>query len=259
MPNSPTKGPCPCKSKKGDAVIFSPINIGIEAKQGPEDLKEPFEINGLGKMLCTEIRNDGEQIMLRICPKQSPVITGGGLSHAEYIIDRIDFHWCSAHTVNNQRFPLETHILMYCTEFSGIDEALDKEGAAALSIMYEFSDVTSCGICKLIPFVSQISRCIDKPVPYCVVTLKDFLPEDKGNFFRYTGSTTFPPFKPGLEWTVFKEKLPITRMDLGLFTNVCNRDGNLIVSNFKELQPIPPGGEVFDVSDGKDCCCTTKK
>ncbi|XP_044751608.1 carbonic anhydrase 9-like [Coccinella septempunctata] len=253
----PSGTPCACGAKKGGpCTLTSPINIGDEAKAAPEDLKEPFEFNGLEKMLCTEIRNDGEQILLRICPKQSPVIIGGGLSHSEYIIDRIDFHWCSAHTINNERFPLETHILMYCTEFSGIDEALEKEGAAALSILYEFSDVTSCGICKMLPFIPQISKCIDRPVPYCVVSLKDFLPQDKANFYRYTGSTTFPPFKEGVEWTVFKQKLPITRMDLGCFTNVCSRDGNLIVSNFRPVQPIPPGAEIYTVSDGKDCSCS---
>ncbi|KAL3282027.1 hypothetical protein HHI36_005230 [Cryptolaemus montrouzieri] len=259
MPKPPAKPPCACSKKAGSEPLNSPIDLGAEVKPGPAELKEPWEFNGLEKMLCTEIKNDGEQIIIRICPKQSPVICGGGLSHSEYIIDRIDFHWGSAHTVNNERLPLETHIFMYCTEFCGIDEALQKEGAAAFSILHEYSDITSCGICKLIPFVSQINKCVNKPIPYCVISLKDFLPENKDNFIRYTGSTTYPPYKPGLEWTVFQEKLPITRIDLGQFTNICDQDGKLIVSNFREIQPIPPGAEIFSFSDGKDCSCSTPK
>ncbi|XP_045470516.1 putative carbonic anhydrase-like protein 1 [Harmonia axyridis] len=174
--------PCSCGAKKGNSsAISSPINIiEKDVKPAPDEYKEAFEITGLDKMLCTEIKNDGEQIMLRICPKQSPVIIGGALSHSEYIIDRIDFHWGSSHTINNERFPLETHIFMYCTEFSGIDQAIEKEGTAALSILYEFSDITSCGICKLIPFVTQISKCVDKPIPYCTQDPQLFRPINLG-------------------------------------------------------------------------------
>ncbi|KAK9870424.1 hypothetical protein WA026_007994 [Henosepilachna vigintioctopunctata] len=253
------KTPCRCKErskKSAPEPIFSPIDLNDEMENIPEEMKEPFAFVGREKMLCTEIMNDGNQITIRFCPKQSPVVIGGGLSHKEYIIDRIDFHWASAHTINRERFPLETHILMYCTEYSGIDEALLKEGAAALSIMHDFADRTSPSISKLLTFIPHISKAVNKPVPYCVISLDDYLPNDTKNYWRYTGSTTDEPVKHGLEWTVFEEMLPLTRIDLGTFTNIFNEVGNLVVSNYKGVQPLPQNAQVYKNSY---CCGPSSK
>ncbi|XP_044751541.1 carbonic anhydrase 15-like [Coccinella septempunctata] len=207
----------------------SPIDLYDDIIQHEEI--EPLVIEDINKQIYAEIINTGEGITISVSSQNSPVIRGGGLPYPEYVVSQIIFRWDSEHTINKEKFAMEIQTLTIAKECRNFETALTKGGVAIFSTLYSLSRLENQGLNELLPIIPFISDEIGRVVPYDVMRLSHFFPENWNDFYRYNGSLTFPPFSTGVIWTIFKEKQPVTRPQMGLLCDIQDEDGNLIVWN----------------------------
>lgn len=207
----------------------SPIDLYDDIIKNQEI--EPFEIVDIEKQIYGEVVNNGECINISVSSQNSPIIKGGGLPYPEYVVSQFMFRWDSEHTINREQFAMEVQIVTIAKQCMNFDNALAKGGVAIFSTLYTLSLNDNEGLNELLPLIPFISDEIGRSVPYDVLKLSHFFPKNFNEFYRYKGSLTFPPFTSGVVWTIFKEKQPVTRPQMGLLCDIQDENGRLIVRN----------------------------
>lgn len=246
----------------------SPIDLYDDIIKNEEI--EPLVIENINKQIYSEITNNGEGINISVSAQNSPIIRGGGLPYPEYVVFQIMFRWDSEHTINKEKFAMEVQTITIAKECRNFENALVKGGVAIFSTLYTLSGSENEGLNELLPIIPFISDEVNRLVPFDVMRLSHFFPENFNDYYRYSGSLTFPPFTSGVIWTIFKEKQSVTRPQMGLLCDIQDEEGNLIVSNnsasrnvktvlytsgkIRKKCPCPPGKrklmlkqEIYDV------------
>ncbi|XP_015837579.1 carbonic anhydrase 9 isoform X4 [Tribolium castaneum] len=177
------------------------------------------------------------QIQLKVAVK--PKVSGGGLL-STYVLDNMHFHWNSEHTINEERFPLELHLVHYDSTKKSLAEALKvKGGVAVLAVFFYLSPDSDSEFDSLFDTLDQLNKVkLNEVKPIERLDLGDFLPRDRAGFYRYEGSLTTPNCTEGVIWTVFTNGLPISSKQLKIFSNLKTESGGNIIKNYRTLQEL---------------------
>lgn len=154
-------------------------------------------------------------------------------------------HGGSEHSIDGLSSEAELHIVHYNFElYPNISAAMrQKNGLAVLGILIEAGDETHTGFDHILSYLSRIRYAEQKTlIPGFDVT--SLLPKDLGRYYRYNGSLTTPPCHQDVMWTVFYEKVKISKaqllkMETILYSSKAEeRDRMLLQNNYRATQPL---------------------
>ncbi|XP_048882007.1 carbonic anhydrase 14-like [Brienomyrus brachyistius] len=170
---------------------------------------------------------------------------------------QLHFHWGregdgsgglaggSEHTVDGRRSAAELHVVHYNSDlYPNVSVAQSqRDGLAVLGVLIETGDDNNSAyenIFKYLEFIKYAGQ--QMPIPSFNVC--SLLPTDLGRYFRYNGSLTTPPCYQSVLWTVFAEKVTVTRKQLkNLETVLFSNDGKdpksvPLQDNYHTTQPL---------------------
>ena len=121
---------------------------------------------------------------------------GGGirLGDESYQVVEAHMHNPSEHTVEGQRFALETHLV----------HRRESE-IAVVGILYRLGEPNAA----IQAIIDAAPRQGEPDVPISEMPASDFLPAGPG-YYAYTGSLTTPPYTEGVRWHVLSEALEVS-------------------------------------------------
>lgn len=166
-------------------------------------------------------------------------VNGGGL-RGKYILEQFHFHWSSEHTVADQRYALEVHLVHRNSKYDSLDEAsTEKAGIAVLAVLFHVDEQPSEVIKTILDATASVK---DKVNDYVRLTgnilLENLLPQERTEYFRYEGSLTTPLCAESVVWTVFPESLPVSLDQLEEFKTIRDGEHEALVLNYRPVQPL---------------------
>ncbi|KAG7169302.1 Carbonic anhydrase 2-like 2 [Homarus americanus] len=189
------------------------------------------------------LMNNGHAAQVMISQDPAPTVQGGDLE-GKYTFLQFHFHWGgddsrgSEHTVDGKQYPAELHLVHFKSEYGSVAEAVKHEdGLAVLGVLI---DVSSEDNNKLVSLIDGLAK-IHEPESHEDITpfpLKDLLPDNVDDFYRYDGSLTTPPCNEIVIWTVFKEPISMSSQQLNEFRKLIDEEGAQLIDNFRPVQPI---------------------
>ena len=105
-----------------------------------------------------------------------------------------------------QAYPMELHLVHHKAAYKDLKEAAgktEKDALAVLGIFFKIQDEDNEKLKPLIDAVTDVPEPNDKK-EIKPMELKDFLPRNTDQFYRYEGSLTTPGCFEIVAWTVFK-------------------------------------------------------
>lgn len=89
--------------------------------------------------------------------------------------------------------------------------AQEKNGVAVIGILFHVALNPNPTIEKILQNAGSVFDVVGRNQNYPAdLRLQDFLPNNKGSFFRYEGSLTTPGCGEAVIWTVFENSIPIS-------------------------------------------------
>lgn len=151
----------------------------------------------------------------------------------------------SEHTIDGASADAELHIVHYNSErYHNISTAMtQKDGLAVLGILIEAGDETNPGFNNIISYLSRIKH-RDQKALIPGFDIASLLPKDLGRYYRYNGSLTTPPCYQNVMWTVFHEKVTISKaqllkMETILYSSKAEEtDRMMLQNNIRATQPL---------------------
>lgn len=217
--------------------------VAIDAGEAEVDIPHtPFHFVGYDARPTTvTLTNNGHSVQVNM--DINAWVTGGSLT-SEFVFHQFHFHWGAAdtrgseHTVDDNRFPAELHMVHYRESYGSWEEAVKHEdGVAVFSVLLELHHTDNP---NLDPIVNSL---MDVILPHETaligpVILHNLLPSNVDHFFSYSGSLTTPGCDEVVEWTIFKERIPISSNQLKQFRELIAGDGSTLQDNFRSLQSL---------------------
>ncbi|CAH1377840.1 hypothetical protein MTP99_019244 [Tenebrio molitor] len=225
--------PAECiKGKEQSPIALS--ESAAEEKSFPEFVFEQYDDRYMAK-----IKNNGHAVEIRIDGNVRPTVRGGGLP-SMYILDNLHLHWKSEHTINDERFPLELHLVHYSNNSRNVAEGLKhKGGVAVIAVLFYFSPDDDDELDHVFDAVDRLHKQkINEFQQIGKIDLNDFLPRDRAGFYRYNGSLTTPGCTEGVIWTVFTNPLPVSQSQVKSFSMLRTHENNFLSANFRNLQDL---------------------
>ena len=158
----------------------SPVDIAGDIAEGAPNLE--FAYNDVANL----VTNTGDFIKVKY-------EEGGGiqLNGRMYKLSEIHAHNPGEHTIDGERFALETHLV----------HTRDSGEIAVVGILYRFGDANSA-IQSII--ANAPGRDEYDAKPHSPVTPGELIPTDSG-YYAYSGSLTTPPYTEGVQWIVMSD------------------------------------------------------
>ncbi|XP_045400922.1 carbonic anhydrase 14 isoform X2 [Lemur catta] len=192
-----------------DSVTFDPELPALQPHGYDQPGTEPLDLH-----------NNGHTVQLSL----PPTLYLGGLPR-KYVAAQLHLHWGqkgspggSEHQINSEATAAELHIVHYDSDsYDSLSEAAQRpQGLAVLGILIEKTSVS--------PF-----------------NVRELLPTELGQFFRYNGSLTTPPCYQSVLWTVFSRRAQISmgqleKLQETLFST--EEPSKLLVQNYRAPQPL---------------------
>ncbi|XP_069805358.1 carbonic anhydrase 14 [Dendropsophus ebraccatus] len=225
----------------------SPINIKTTAVSYngslPPIRPEGYSTPGGAPFILT---NNGHTVKLSL----SPSMRLHGLPN-NYTAVQLHLHWGSIlnpdgseHQLDGNISPGELHIVHFNSDkFPNINEAKSKPGGlAVLGILIETGSEDNPAYGNIINNLEKITYA-DQSVPIPSFNVEELLPEGLDQYFRYAGSLTTPPCYQSVVWTVFYNKVQISRSQMEklqtmLYTTKASSPSEVLESNVRDPQPL---------------------
>uniref|UniRef100_A0A8C6PLV6 Carbonic anhydrase XIV n=1 Tax=Nothobranchius furzeri TaxID=105023 RepID=A0A8C6PLV6_NOTFU len=143
----------------------------------------------------------------------------------------------SEHTINGRSADAELHVVHYNSElYTNMSAAMtQKDGLAVFGILIEVTQqdttATQSGEQPLEDF-KQSKYAGMAFIP--AFDVQSLFPEDLGRYYRYNGSLTTPPCYQSVIWTVFHERVQISKAQVSLKTHEKNQ--TCLISMFMTLK-----------------------
>uniref|UniRef100_UPI00358DECF9 receptor-type tyrosine-protein phosphatase gamma-like isoform X2 n=1 Tax=Myxine glutinosa TaxID=7769 RepID=UPI00358DECF9 len=177
-------------------------------------------------------------------------LSGGALS-GRYRPVRMLFHWgrCnnttgSEHHLDGKAFPLEMQVWLHSEHTLSFNDAVERgSGLAALSVLFQVRKKDNPDLDILLHGLPSISN-QGTSTRLLPISPRRFLPTSLSSYFQYRGSLTTPPCTEGVDWTVFREPLPISHKQLSLFCEILTPDcddSNTTMKNLLDNYRLVPG------------------
>ncbi|XP_066977821.1 uncharacterized protein [Macrobrachium rosenbergii] len=220
----------------------SPIDI-VTTKAIAEKAWTPFSFDHYDSVpSAMNLINNGHTAQVTASMHHSATIKDGGL-HDKYAFLQLHFHWGgvdtqgSEHTVDGKKYPAELHLVHYNTKYGNVIEALKyDDGLAVLGILMEIGSSNN----KLQHIIDGLAKVkhADEQTSITPFALKDLLPANVKDFYRYSGSLTTPTCNEIVTWTVFKEAIKVSSQQMTAFRELLDHHELNIVDNFRPVQNL---------------------
>uniref|UniRef100_A0A8D3AZ47 Alpha-carbonic anhydrase domain-containing protein n=1 Tax=Scophthalmus maximus TaxID=52904 RepID=A0A8D3AZ47_SCOMX len=125
---------------------------------------------------------------------------------------QMHLHW------GNAEVHLKTlHVVHYNSElYPNMSAAMtQRDGLAVLGILIVTGEETNPAFNNILNYLSRI-RHADQKVLIPAFDVQSLLPKDLGRYYRYNGSLTTPPCYQSVIWTLFHERVQISKAQVGL-------------------------------------------
>uniref|UniRef100_A0A3B5B926 carbonic anhydrase n=1 Tax=Stegastes partitus TaxID=144197 RepID=A0A3B5B926_9TELE len=135
-------------------------------------------------------------------------------------------HGGSEHTINGLSADAELHVVHYNSElYPNLSAAMThRDGLAVLGILIVTGEETNQAFNSILNYLSRIRHAGIAFIP--AFDVQSLLPKDLGRYYRYNGSLTTPPCYQSVFWTVFHERVQISKAQVWLkrrhTTNSCS-------------------------------------
>ncbi|KAI4872189.1 hypothetical protein NFI96_031031 [Prochilodus magdalenae] len=191
----------------------SPINFQTELQRyDPGLLPIQLQNYNLPSSEQLTLRNSGHSVVLSLSPRMYL----SGLAH-HYTAAQLHFHWGSPnvqagseHTVNGKQFVAEMHVVHFNSDkYPNIAMAFDKsDGLAVLGVFIEVGTFNPA-FERILSHLNDI-KYTNQTVQVPGFNIRELLPANLNEYYRYDGSLTTPPCYPSVLWTVFKHPVTIS-------------------------------------------------
>ncbi|XP_013366921.1 PREDICTED: carbonic anhydrase 14 isoform X2 [Chinchilla lanigera] len=173
----------------------------------------------------------------------------GGLPR-KYVAAQLHLHWGqkgspggSEHQINSEATAAELHIVHYDSDFySSLSEAAQRpQGLAVLGILIEVGEAENPAYEHILSHLHEISH-KDQKTTVPPFSVRELLPSQLEQFYRYNGSLTTPPCYQNVLWTVFYRRAQISvgqleRLQQTLFSTE-EEPSEALVQNYRTPQPL---------------------
>ncbi|XP_004716636.1 carbonic anhydrase 14 isoform X3 [Echinops telfairi] len=216
-----------------DAATFNPELPALQPHGYEQPGTEPLDLH-----------NNGHTVQLSLPP--SLYLEG---FPRRYVTAQLHLHWGqqgspggSEHQINSEATAAELHIVHYDSDsYATLSEAADKpHGLAVLGILIEVGETKNSAYEHILSHLHEI-RHKDQKTSVPPFNLRELLPPQMGQFFRYNGSLTTPPCYQSVLWTVFNQRVQISRDQLKKLqeTLFSTEDpSELLAQNHRAPQPL---------------------
>ncbi|KAJ1080905.1 hypothetical protein NDU88_001094 [Pleurodeles waltl] len=185
---------------------------------------------------------------------------------------QLHLHWGSRsrplgseHQLDGQKFPAELHIVHFNSErYANVSQAKNKpDGLAVLGILIEAGEIVNEAYENILKYLSKVKFAGEK-ISIPSFNVLQLLPEKLDQFYRYRGSLTTPPCHQSVLWTVFHQKVQLSKSQLENLQGALHSTGPEsspipLVENFRTTQTLNqrtvyssfPVGSTFTYSAGE--------
>lgn len=194
------------------------------------------------------LSNDGHTVIIEL-----PEWMGlGGLPWLFSAV-QLHLHWGnggpsdggSEHTINGQSADAELHVVHYNSElYPNMSVAMtQKDGLAVVGILIVTGEETNPAFNNILNYLSRV-RHADQKVFIPAFDVQSLFPKDLGRYYRYNGSLTTPPCYQSVMWTVFHERVQISKaqlmkMETILYSSKAEEPENMLLQdNYRVTQPL---------------------
>ncbi|EFX88180.1 alpha-carbonic anhydrase [Daphnia pulex] len=189
------------------------------------------------------ITNDGHTVILDLSTNgKIPFIRGGGLPD-EFNFAQLHFHWGgdsgrgSEHLIQSKRFSGELHFVHYNSKYGSFAKATKhKDGVAVLAIFMEIGPTDNNALSHIVGQFGEILKVGQTTRLQTPILLRDLLPVNVQNFYKYTGSLTTPSCQEVVSWTVFESPIVVSEHQLNQFRQLFDKKGRSLYDNYRPIQ-----------------------
>ncbi|XP_055861353.1 uncharacterized protein LOC106050470 [Biomphalaria glabrata] len=220
----------------------SPINI-YEGDLTIDSQLLPFRFSNYDALVDMVLSNNGHSAVVTLGPTVPVAISGGGLTNT-YNAVQFHFHWGetsvdgSEHLISSAAYPMELHIVHYNSKYPDFSTAsVQPDGLAVLGFMFEVSSTNNKNLDDIVNNLVNVMT-VGTSVSLGAGTLSSILPPSFSKFYRYPGSLTTPGCDESVTWTVFKETIQISELQLQVFRSLTDSHNELLSENHRGVQPI---------------------
>ncbi|XP_013860149.1 carbonic anhydrase 14 isoform X2 [Austrofundulus limnaeus] len=154
-------------------------------------------------------------------------------------------HGGSEHTINGRSADAELHVVHYNSElYPNMSAAMtQRDGLAVLGILIETGEETNPAFNNIINYMSRV-RHADQKTFIPAFDVQSLLPKSLGRYYRYNGSLTTPPCYQSVVWTVFHERVQISKeqllkMETILYSSKAGDSHRMLLQdNYRATQPL---------------------
>uniref|UniRef100_A0A3B5BME4 carbonic anhydrase n=1 Tax=Stegastes partitus TaxID=144197 RepID=A0A3B5BME4_9TELE len=148
-------------------------------------------------------------------------------------------HGGSEHTINGLSADAELHVVHYNSElYPNLSAAMThRDGLAVLGILIVAFN-------SILNYLSRIRHAGMSRAFIPAFDVQSLLPKDLGRYYRYNGSLTTPPCYQSVFWTVFHERVQISKAQLLKLETILysskaeEADRMLLQDNYRATQPL---------------------
>ncbi|XP_005378753.1 PREDICTED: carbonic anhydrase 14 isoform X1 [Chinchilla lanigera] len=217
-----------------DSVTFDPELPALQLHGYNQPGPEPLDLH-----------NNGHTVQLSLPAS----LYLGGLPR-KYVAAQLHLHWGqkgspggSEHQINSEATAAELHIVHYDSDFySSLSEAAQRpQGLAVLGILIEVGEAENPAYEHILSHLHEISH-KDQKTTVPPFSVRELLPSQLEQFYRYNGSLTTPPCYQNVLWTVFYRRAQISvgqleRLQQTLFSTE-EEPSEALVQNYRTPQPL---------------------
>ncbi|XP_068152846.1 carbonic anhydrase [Drosophila tropicalis] len=216
-------------------------------KQSPINLNRKGSLKGIFEELKFENYDEHQSALQMVNNGHSIQMSGfdhdltlnGGALLSDFVVEQIHLHWWSEHTINDERYPLEAHIVHRNKIYPNITMAANfPDGIVVIGVLYHMSSVANEAIGSIVKSLGAVKSYdnINQPTKVAdSLSVNDLIPR-VSSYFTYGGSLTTPTCAEAVTWIVLAESFPVTEAQVNQFKEIEYEEGKQLHNNYRELQ-----------------------
>lgn len=145
-----------------------------------------------------------------------PSVVGTATNGVKYEFSHFHFHWGkddsrgAEHTYDGVRYPMEIHIVHYNSKYGSEVEAWKHpDGILVIAVFFQLNPGNNGNLDTIVDMVKRVPKSGNEADLRFALTLRQLLPNDFNEFFRYKGSKTTPQCEESILWIIMTQTKPI--------------------------------------------------